>query len=160
MSAGHVPYRDSKLTRLLQDSLGGNTKTVMIANIGPADWNYDESLSTLRYANRAKSIKNKPRINEDPKDAMLREYQDEITRLKEALQMAADGQAPWPAAPSMGDIDIDQLRAEIAAEMRASSEASGRPVTAAQQAQVSAADTCCNVLPCMRLQHPQEWSTV
>lgn len=51
----------------LQDSLGGNTKTVMIANIGPADYNADETLSTLRYANRAKNIKNKPHINEDPK---------------------------------------------------------------------------------------------
>ena len=59
----------------MQDSLGGNTKTVMVANIGPADWNYDETLSTLRYANRAKNIKNKPKINEDPKDAMLREFQ-------------------------------------------------------------------------------------
>lgn len=64
---GHIPYRDSKLTRLLQDSLGGNTKTVMIANVGPADYNYEETLSTLRYANRAKNIKNKPRVNEDPK---------------------------------------------------------------------------------------------
>lgn len=45
---GHIPYRDSKLTRLLQDSLGGNTKTVMVANVGPADWNYEETLSTLR----------------------------------------------------------------------------------------------------------------
>ena len=70
----HVPYRDSKLTRLLQDSLGGNTKTVMCANIGPADYNFDETTSTLRYATRAKSILNKPKINEDPKDAMLREY--------------------------------------------------------------------------------------
>jgi hypothetical protein len=70
--SGHVPYRDSKLTRLLQDSLGGNTKTVMIANVGPADYNFDETLSTLRYAHRAKSIKNNPHINEDPKDAMLR----------------------------------------------------------------------------------------
>ena len=50
----HIPYRDSKLTRLLQDSLGGNTKTVMVANIGPADYNYDETISTLRYAHRAK----------------------------------------------------------------------------------------------------------
>lgn len=65
--AGHIPYRDSKLTRLLQDSLGGNTKTVMVANFGPADYNFEESLSTLRYANRAKNIQNKPRINEDPK---------------------------------------------------------------------------------------------
>merc|ERR1719230_472105 len=80
-----IPYRDSKLTRLLQDSLGGNTKTVMCANIGPVDYNYDETLSTLRYAYRAKSIKNKPKINEDPKDAMIREFQDEITRLKMKL---------------------------------------------------------------------------
>ena len=79
---GHIPYRDSKLTRLLQSSLGGNTKTVMCANIGPADYNFDETMSTLRYANRAKNIKNKPKINEDPKDAMLREFQEEIARLK------------------------------------------------------------------------------
>ena len=59
----HIPYRDSKLTRLLQDSLGGNTKTVMIAAISPADYNYDETLTTLRYASRAKMIKNKPRVN-------------------------------------------------------------------------------------------------
>lgn len=57
----------------------------MIANIGPADYNYDETLSTLNYANRAKNIKNKPKINEDPKDAMIREYQEEINRLKEIL---------------------------------------------------------------------------
>lgn len=72
--------RDSKLTRLLQDSLGGNTKTVMVANVGPADWNCEETLSTLRYANRAKNITNKPRINEGPKDAMLREFQVSSTR--------------------------------------------------------------------------------
>lgn len=81
----HVPYRDSKLTRLLQDSLGGNSKTIMIANIGPASYNYDETLTTLRYANRAKNIKNKPKINEDPKDALLRQYQEEILKLKEQL---------------------------------------------------------------------------
>ncbi|KAF6109352.1 kinesin family member 17 [Phyllostomus discolor] len=81
----HIPYRDSKLTRLLQDSLGGNTKTLMVACLSPADNNYDESLSTLRYANRAKNIKNKPHINEDPKDALLREYQEEIKRLKAIL---------------------------------------------------------------------------
>lgn len=81
----HIPYRDSKLTRLLQDSLGGNTKTLMIACVSPADNNYDETLSTLRYANRAKNICNKPTINEDPKEAMLRKYQEEIQRLKEML---------------------------------------------------------------------------
>ena len=57
----------------------------MIANIGPADYNYDETLSTLRYASRAKNIKNKPKINEDPKDAMIRQFQDEITLLKMEL---------------------------------------------------------------------------
>ncbi|KAM4625001.1 kinesin family member 3Cb [Polymixia lowei] len=82
----HVPYRDSKLTRLLQDSLGGNAKTVMIATVGPSGKHYEESLTTLRYANRAKNIKNKPRINEDPKDALLREFQEEIARLKAQLE--------------------------------------------------------------------------
>jgi len=87
----HIPYRDSKLTRLLQDSLGGNSKTVMIANIGPADYNFEETMSTLRYANRAKSIKNKPKINEDPKDAMIRNYQDELSKLKEELAKRLGG---------------------------------------------------------------------
>ena len=81
----HVPYRDSKLTRLLEDSLGGNTKTCMIANISPADYNIVETLSTLRYADRAKRIQNKPFINEDPKEALLKEYQAEIERLKQLL---------------------------------------------------------------------------
>ncbi|CAL1529612.1 unnamed protein product [Lymnaea stagnalis] len=87
----HIPYRDSKLTRLLQDSLGGNARTVMVANIGPASYNYDETLTTLRYANRAKNIKNKPMINEDPKDALLREFQEEIMRLKSQLEGKGGG---------------------------------------------------------------------
>lgn len=65
--SSHIPYRDSKLTRLLQDSLGGNAKTLMVATMSPASYNYDETISTLRYANRAKNIKNKPKVNEDPK---------------------------------------------------------------------------------------------
>ncbi|XP_029287751.1 LOW QUALITY PROTEIN: kinesin-like protein KIF17 [Cottoperca gobio] len=81
----YIPYRDSKLTRLLQDSLGGNTRTLMIACLSPADNNYEESLSTLRYANRAKSIQNRPCINEDPKDALLQEYQEEIKTLRALL---------------------------------------------------------------------------
>ena len=68
-----------------KDSLGGNTKTLMVACLSPADNNYDETLSTLRYANRAKNIKNKPHINEDPKDALLRQYQEEIENLKKML---------------------------------------------------------------------------
>eukprot|EP00049_Salpingoeca_infusionum_P014338 m.267975 g.267975 ORF g.267975 m.267975 type:complete len:780 (-) comp15648_c1_seq1:308-2647(-) len=82
----HVPYRNSSLTRLLADSLGGNSKTMMIATVGPADYNYSETLETLAYANRAKSIKNKPKINEDPKDALLRKYQDELEELKKQLE--------------------------------------------------------------------------
>ncbi|CAD5218602.1 unnamed protein product [Bursaphelenchus okinawaensis] len=89
--SSHVPYRDSKLTRLLQDSLGGNSKTVMVANIGPASYNFDETINTLRYANRAKNIKNKPRINEDPKDAMLREFQNQIAELKLRLEQRMTG---------------------------------------------------------------------
>ena len=81
----YVPYKDSKLTRLLADSLGGNTKTVMFANISPASYNYDETLGTLRYASRAKLIKNAPVVNEDPKDALLRKYEEEIKALKEKL---------------------------------------------------------------------------
>ena len=92
----HVPYRDSKLTRLLQDSLGGNTKTVMIAAISPADDNYDETLSTLRYASRAKSIKNKPKINEDPKDALLRQYEQEIQQLKLMLNQMSTTEGATP----------------------------------------------------------------
>lgn len=95
----YIPYRDSKLTRILQDSLGGNTKTVMISNIGPADFNTDETMSTLRYASRAKHIQNKPRINEDPKDAMIREFHDEITRLREQLAAMSGGKLKVNGAP-------------------------------------------------------------
>ncbi|OQR84799.1 kinesin-like protein [Achlya hypogyna] len=116
----HIPYRDSKLTRLLQDSLGGNTKTVMIANCGPADYNYEETLTTLRngcgsYASRAKQIKNKPKINEDPKDAMIREFQEEIEALKAKLAAIAsagptgalvDGQ---PGAPAVAPVEIVEV---------------------------------------------------
>jgi len=85
----HIPFRDSKLTKLLSDSLGGNTKTVMIANIGPSESNLDETMSSLRYANRAKNIKNKPRINEDPKDAMIRKMKDELSDLQKQLNGGA-----------------------------------------------------------------------
>lgn len=81
----HVPYRDSKLTRLLQDSLGGNSKTLMVACISPGENNYEETLSTLRYAKRAKNIKNKPTINEDPKDSIIKRYHDEIQQLKKII---------------------------------------------------------------------------
>merc|ERR1719271_2388676 len=113
-----IPYRDSKLTRLLQDSLGGNTRTVMVANCGPADYNYDETASTLRYANRAKSIKNKPRINEDPKDAMIREFEEEIMRLKEELAKNGGDIDPASLPPEMrhligGDRPAPRIQKEV-----------------------------------------------
>lgn len=82
----HIPYRNSKLTRLLQDSLGGNSKTVMCATISPSDINYMETISTLRYASRAKNIQNRMRVNEEPKDALLRHFQEEIARLRKQLE--------------------------------------------------------------------------
>ena len=80
-----VPYRDSVLTKLLQNALGGNSKTIMIAAVSPADINYDESLSTLRYADRAKKIKNKAEVNENPVDKLIRELREENERLKNSL---------------------------------------------------------------------------
>eukprot|EP00604_Paraphysomonas_vestita_P002752 CAMPEP_0174820372 /NCGR_PEP_ID=MMETSP1107-20130205/4163_1 /TAXON_ID=36770 /ORGANISM="Paraphysomonas vestita, Strain GFlagA" /LENGTH=1055 /DNA_ID=CAMNT_0016035579 /DNA_START=57 /DNA_END=3224 /DNA_ORIENTATION=- len=106
----HIPYRDSKLTRLLQDSLGGNTKTLMVAALSPADYNYDETLSTLRYANRAKSIKNKPKINEDPKDAMIREFKEEIERLRKIL--SAQGISLTDGALQLPQGQIQQLQSQ------------------------------------------------
>ncbi len=78
--------RESKLTRILQDSLGGNTKTCIIANISPVKANYEETISTLDYALRAKSIKNRPELNQKvTKNALLKEYLAEIDRLKADL---------------------------------------------------------------------------
>ncbi|CDJ50033.1 kinesin motor domain-containing protein, putative [Eimeria brunetti] len=85
-----IPYRDSKLTRILQASLGGNTRTAMVANVGPACVHYDETLSTLRYAQRTKHIKNAPHVNEDPKQAVILAFQEEIARLKQQLQAAEE----------------------------------------------------------------------
>ncbi|CAM9150111.1 unnamed protein product, partial [Phaeothamnion confervicola] len=111
--AKHVPYRDSKLTRLLQDSLGGNTKTLMVAAISPADNSYEETLSTLRYANRAKNIKNKARINEDPKDAMLRSYKEEIERLRQALEQQATVAAAARFLPQAEEADQKQQQQRV-----------------------------------------------
>ncbi|OEH79408.1 kinesin motor domain-containing protein [Cyclospora cayetanensis] len=83
-----IPYRDSKLTRILQASLGGNTRTTMVANVGPACTHYDETLSTLRYAQRTKHIKNAPHVNENPKQAMILAFKEEIAWLKQQLHAA------------------------------------------------------------------------
>lgn len=83
--SAHVPYRDSVLTRILQDSLGGRSSTVMLANVSPADKNAAETLSTLKYANRAKQIVNKIERNETKTDRLIREMREEIERLKRVL---------------------------------------------------------------------------
>ncbi|XP_055741784.1 kinesin-like protein KIF3C isoform X2 [Salvelinus fontinalis] len=117
--SGHVPYRDSKLTRLLQDSLGGNAKTVMVATLGPAPQHYEETLTTLRYANRAKNIQNQPRVNEDPKDALLREFQKEIARLRAQLShregrgkyRKEDGEEGWDGeGDEEGEEEVEKER--------------------------------------------------
>lgn len=86
-----VPYRDSSLTRILQNALGGNSKTIMICAVSPADMNFEESMSTLRYADRAKKIQNKAVINESPQDKLIRELKAENEQLKKLLREAASG---------------------------------------------------------------------
>ncbi|XP_065817871.1 kinesin-like protein KIF1B isoform X2 [Labrus bergylta] len=94
-----IPYRDSVLTWLLRENLGGNSRTAMVAALSPADINYDETLSTLRYADRAKNIKCNAVINEDPNNKLVRDLKDEVSRLKELLR-----------AQGLGDIlDIDPV---------------------------------------------------
>ncbi|XP_052770351.1 kinesin-like protein KIF11-B [Mya arenaria] len=89
--APHVPYRESKLTRILQDSLGGRTKTSIIATISPASVNLEETLSTLDYAHRAKNITNRPEVNQKlTKKALIREYNEEIDKLRRDLQAARE----------------------------------------------------------------------
>ncbi|XP_047429143.1 kinesin-like protein KIF13B isoform X2 [Mugil cephalus] len=89
-----VPYRDSVLTWLLKDSLGGNSRTAMVATISPSADNYDETLSTLRYADRAKSIVNHAVVNEDPNARIIRELREEVEKLREQLNKAESMKAP------------------------------------------------------------------
>ncbi|XP_069051063.1 kinesin-like protein KIF13A isoform X3 [Lepisosteus oculatus] len=89
-----VPYRDSVLTWLLKDNLGGNSKTAMIATVSPAADNYEETLSTLRYADRAKRIVNHAIVNEDPNARIIRELREEVEKLREQLSQAESMKAP------------------------------------------------------------------
>lgn len=97
-NASMVPYRDSVLTWLLKDSLGGNSMTAMIAAISPADINYEETLGTLRYADSAKRIKNHAVVNEDPNARMIRELKEELAQLRSKLGGGASGAAAGGAA--------------------------------------------------------------
>ncbi|XP_070571376.1 kinesin-like protein KIF28P isoform X2 [Ptychodera flava] len=99
-----VPYRDSVLTKLLQGALGGNSKTIMIAALSPADINYDETLSTLRYADRAKKIQNKAVINESPTDRLIRELKEENAKLQAMLKQSGSA--------NRGGADLEMLLKE------------------------------------------------
>uniref|UniRef100_A0A8D0A1S9 Kinesin family member 4 n=1 Tax=Sander lucioperca TaxID=283035 RepID=A0A8D0A1S9_SANLU len=98
-----VPYRDSKLTRLLQDSLGGNSHTLMIACISPADSNMEETINTLRYADRARKIKNKPIVNVDPRAAEMNHLKQQVQELQVMLLHARGGVAPMLSGPESAE---------------------------------------------------------
>lgn len=113
-----IPYRDSVLTWLLKDSLGGNSKTTMIATISPADVNYGETLSTLNYASRAKNIVNTPTVNEDNSVKVIRGLQAEVTRLRKLLEDAS--QVPKGKTSSCVEVEekLHENEAKVAALTR------------------------------------------
>ncbi|KXJ25651.1 Kinesin-like protein KIF1A [Exaiptasia diaphana] len=124
-----VPYRgDSALTRLLKNALAGNSKTAMIAAISPADINYDETLSTLRYADRAKQIKTTATVNEDPTEKLIRDLQEQNAKLLEKLKAAESGQViridddddDNDDDGKMSDEEMAALRKQIEEDIRAS----------------------------------------
>ena len=85
-----IPYRDSKLTRILQDSLGGNSRTTMIACVSPAEFNYEETLSTIRYASSARNIKNKPVVNRDANSMLIESLRSQIQHLQLEMKEYTD----------------------------------------------------------------------
>ncbi|XP_070566373.1 kinesin-like protein KIF27 isoform X2 [Ptychodera flava] len=109
--ATHIPYRDSKITRILKDSLGGNANTVMIACVSPSSVNFDESLNSLKYANRARNIKNKPIVNRDKQLIKMEEMQSEIQALREQLhRQKSAGQSDWQSEYS-GEETMTKIKA-------------------------------------------------
>jgi len=119
LAAGKTaPFRESKLTMLLKNALGGNSKTIMIAALSPADINYDETLGTLRYADRAKQIKNKAAVNESPTDKLIRELREENAKMKAMLGGAGGGVAMGDTS-NMTEEEINKLRKKMEAEIRA-----------------------------------------
>jgi hypothetical protein len=109
----HIPFRDSKLTRLLEDSLGGNCKTTMMAMISPASDAFNESHQTLKFANRAKHIKNEAYINEDvDQRALLRKYQIELKKLKDELNERNQLMGTGYTQPEILQLEQERKRAE------------------------------------------------
>ncbi|XP_033626333.1 kinesin-like protein KIF28P isoform X2 [Asterias rubens] len=114
-----VPYRDSVLTKLLQNALGGNSKTIMIAALSPADINHDETLGTLRYADRAKKIKNKAVVNENPVEKLIRELRAENERLKTAMSGGTLPSAADQSSVNMSPEEKERMRQEMMEEIKA-----------------------------------------
>ncbi|XP_031732553.1 uncharacterized protein kif16bb isoform X2 [Anarrhichthys ocellatus] len=110
-----IPYRDSVLTWLLKDSLGGNSVTTMIATVSPADVNYGETLSTLRYASRAKHIVNSPTVNEDGNVKVIRELQAEVTRLGRLLEEANQVSRGEPSSSVKVEEELHQNQTRVRA---------------------------------------------
>ncbi|CAJ0609451.1 unnamed protein product [Cylicocyclus nassatus] len=126
----HIPYRDSKITRLLQDSLGGYSYTLMIACVSPADSNAEETLSTLRYADRAKKIKNKPIVNVDPVQQRMQELKEKVASLERELAEVRMGIAPCSGDGSLSSIEAAELRSALAEKERQMNEAHGKTAEA------------------------------
>ncbi|XP_072569444.1 kinesin-like protein KIF1B isoform X5 [Paramormyrops kingsleyae] len=121
-----IPYRDSVLTWLLRENLGGNSRTAMVAALSPADINYDETLSTLRYADRAKQIKCNAVINEDPNAKLVRELKDEVTRLRDLLRAQGLGDI----LDNLKDIQNNKHRYLLASENQRPGHLSTAPISA------------------------------
>ncbi|XP_075825557.1 kinesin-like protein KIF27 [Microtus pennsylvanicus] len=107
--SAHIPYRDAKITRLLKDSLGGSAKTVMITCVSPSSSDFDESLNSLKYANRARNIRNKPTLNFSPESDRMDEMEFEIKLLREALQSHQASISQTSQTPSEGIPDQNRL---------------------------------------------------
>jgi len=117
-----IPFRDSVLTRLLKNALGGNSKTVMIAALSPADINYDETLSTLRFANRAKSIKTKAVVNESPTDRLIREMKGEIERLKGLLENQSSVASSPVTVVGVSQEEVESMKKQQLEELKRNEE--------------------------------------
>jgi kinesin family protein 1 len=117
-----IPYREAKLTQILQDALGGNSKTIFVAALSPADINYEETLEALRYADRAKRVKNKAVVNVDPTELLTTQLKEENKKLMEQLQaMMKDGTLPAEPTDELGapisEEEREEMRRQLQSEM-------------------------------------------
>ena len=118
-----VPYRESKLTRILQNALGGNSKTTMIAAISPATFNFDETLSTLRYADQVKAIKNQAVVNETPQERLIRELKEENERLKALVEGKGGNMGGGGGGGGVNDETLADYQSQIEMLRRAKEQA-------------------------------------